>query len=175
MSSNSGSGFIKRNRPPRVQIAYQDPYDSEQMVELPFVTGVLSDLSGNNPGVEKEPVEERTFTDVTKDTLDDYMESIQPGTTFNAENKLDGEAGGKLGVALQFNSMDDFEPAKIAAQVPALKKLLEARQQLANLQRYMSAKPKAQEHIKKLLSDPELMAALAEREEKDEDGSDEEA
>lgn len=175
MSSNSGSGFIKRNRPPRVQIAYQDPYDSEQMVELPFVTGVLSDLSGNSPGVEKEPVEERTFTDVTKDTLDDYMESIKPGTTFNTENKLDSESDSKLGVSLQFNSMDDFEPAKIAAQVPALKKLLEARQQLANLQRYMSAKPKAQEHIKKLLSDPELMAALAEREEKDEDDSDEEA
>lgn len=163
MSSNSGSGFIKRNRPPRVQISYQDPYDSERMVELPFVTGVLSDLSGNSPGVEQPPVDERTFTDVTKDTLEEYIESVKPGITFNAENKLDGESGSKLGVSLQFNSMDDFEPAKIAAQVPALKKLLEARQQLANLQRYMSAKPKAQEHIKKLLNDPELMAALADR------------
>jgi len=100
------------------------------------------------------------------------MESVQPGTTFVAENKLDPE-GDKIGVALQFNSMDDFEPAKIAAQVPALKKLLDARQQLANLQKYMSAKPKAQEHIKKLLNDPELLAAMADRiKEEDTEGED---
>lgn len=169
MAANSGSGFIKRNRPPRVQISYQDPYNSERMVELPFVMGVLSDLSGNNPGVEKPPTEERTFTDVTKDTLDAYMEATKPGVTFTTENHLDEGSDQKLGVALQFNSMDDFEPARIAAQVPALKKLLEARQHLANLQRYMSAKPKAQEQIKKLLADPELMAALAERAQKDEE------
>jgi type VI secretion system protein ImpB len=89
--------------------------------------------------------------------------------TFTTENHLDEGSDQKLGVALQFNSMDDFEPARIAAQVPALKKLLEARQHLANLQRYMSAKPKAQEQIKKLLADPELMAALAERAQKDEE------
>jgi type VI secretion system protein ImpB len=169
MASNSGSGFIKRNRPPRVQISYQDPYDSERMVELPFVMGVLSDLSGNNPGVEKPAVEERTFTDVTKDTLDAYMEATKPGVTFTTSNHLEEGSDQKLGVALQFNSMDDFEPARIAAQVPALKKLLEARQHLANLQRYMSAKPKAQEQIKKLLADPELMAALAERADKDDE------
>lgn len=172
MASNSGSGFIKRNRPPRVQIAYQDPYDSEKMVELPFVMGVMSDLSGNDPGVEKPPVEERSFVDVTKDTLDEYMESVQPGVTFNAENKLDPDSGSKLGVALRFEKMEDFEPANIARQVPALKKLLEAREQLANLQRYMSSKPKAQEHIKKLLNDPELMAALAERSAGDADKDD---
>lgn len=163
MASDSGSGFIKRNRPPRVQIQYQDPYDSEKMVELPFVMGVMSDLSGNNPGVEKEAVEDRSFSDVTKDTLDDYMASVQPGLTFTVENRLNPDSGDKMGVNLRFESMDDLEPAAIARQVPALAKLLEAREQLANLQRYMSAKPKAQEHIKKLLSDPELMAALAER------------
>ena len=80
MASDSGSSFIKRNRPPRVQIQYEDPFDSEQMVELPFVMGVMSDLSGNTPGVEKAPVEERTFADVTKDTVDDYMASLQPGS-----------------------------------------------------------------------------------------------
>ena len=172
MPSDKGSGHIKRNRPPRVQISYEDPYNSEQMVELPFVMGVLSDLSGNNPGVEKEAIEDRSFSDVTKDTMDDYMESIKPGTTFMAENKLDPN-GDKVGVNLQFNSMDDFEPAKIAAQVPALKKLLEARQQLANLQKYMSAKPKAQEHIKKLLNDPELLAAMADRIKEEESEDDE--
>ncbi len=163
MASNTGSGFIKRNRPPRVQIAYADPYDSEKMIELPFVMGVLSDLSGNNPGVEPAPVDERTFTDVTKDTLDDYMASVQPGVTFTVANKLDPDSGEKMGINLQFNKMSDLEPGEIARQVPALRKLLEARQQLANLQKYMSAKPKAQEHVKKLLNDPELMAALAEK------------
>jgi type VI secretion system protein ImpB len=172
MATDKGSGFIKRNRPPRVQIAYQDPYDSEKMVELPFVTGVMSDLSGNTPGVEKPAIEDRSFTDVTKDTLDDFVESIKPGLSFNAKNRLVEGSGDKIGINLQFNSMNDFEPAKVAAQVPALKKLLEARQQLANLQRYMSSKPKAQEHIKKLLNDPQLMAALAERKKDGEEDDD---
>lgn len=163
MASDSGSGFIKRNRPPRVQIQYEDPYDSEKMVELPFVMGVMSDLSGNNPGVEPEAADDRKFSDVTKDTLDDYMGATKPGMTFMVGNKLDPESGQKMGVDLQFEKMEDLEPAAIARQVPALKKILEAREQLANLQRYMSAKPKAQEHLKKLLSDPELMAALADR------------
>ncbi len=163
MPSDSGSSFIKRNRPPRVQIAYQDPHDSEQMIELPFTMGVMSDLSGNDSKVEKPAVEEREFTDVTKDTLDDYMESVAPGLSFTVENTLDAESTDKMGVNLNFSSMDDFNPAAVARQVPALKKLLEAREQLANLQKYMSSKPKAQEHIKKLLADPDLMAALAER------------
>lgn len=163
MASDSGSSFIKRNRPPRVQIQYEDPYDSEKMVELPFVMGVMSDLSGNNPGVEKEAVEERTFTDVTKDTLDEYMEAVKPGVTFMVGNKLDPDSDQKLGVNLQFEKMDDLEPAAVARQVPALKKLLEAREQLANLQRYMAAKPKAQEQVQKLLNDPELLAAMADR------------
>lgn len=172
LSSNTGSGFIKRNRPPRVQIQYQDPYNSEKMVELPFVTGVMSDLSGNNPGVEKSDMGERKFTDVTKDTLDEYMASIQPGMTFVVSNRLDVESGEKLGVNLRFEKMEDLEPAAIARQVPALKKLLETREHLANLQRYIAAKPRAQEHVKKLLGDPELMAALAARAEAEIDDND---
>lgn len=163
MAADTGSGFIKRNRPPRVQISYQDPYDSTKMVELPFVMGVLSDLSGNASEVEKPAVEDREFTDVTKDTLDDFVSSIAPGISMTVNNRLNPDGGDKMGISLHFDSMDDFEPAAIAAQVPALRKLLEARKQLANLQRYMSSKPKAQEHVKRLLADPELMAALAER------------
>lgn len=163
MASGTGSGFIKRNRPPRVQIAYADPYDSEKMVELPFVMGVMSDLSGNNPGVEKEDVGDRAFTDVTKDTLDDYMDSIKPGVTFSVDNKLDPDSDQKLGVNLQFSKMSDMEPGAVAKQVPALAKLLEAREQLANLQKYLSAKPKAQEQVQKLLSDPDLLKALADK------------
>lgn len=161
MASDSGSGFVKRNRPPRVQIQYADPYDAEKQVELPFVMGVMSDLSGNNPGVEKAPVEERGFSDVTKDTLDTYMESVSPGVTFTVENRLEPGSGAKLGVNLSFAKMDDLDPGAIARQVPSLRKLLEAREQLANLQRYIAAKPKAQEQVEKLLRDPELLAVLA--------------
>ena len=164
MASDKSTDFLKRNRPPRVNISYEDPYDSEKMVELPFVLGVMSDLSGNASEVEKPGMEERDFVDVTSATLDDFMKSVSPGLSFNVENKLG--ADGRLGVSLHFESMDDFNPAQVAKQVPALKKLLEARQHLANLQRYMNSKPKAQEQIRKLLADPELMAALADREAK---------
>lgn len=162
MSSDKSTDFIKRNRPPRVNISYEDPYESEKMVELPFVMGVLSDLSGNASEVDKPDLEERDFVDVTAASLDDYMKSIAPGLSFNVENKMGDD--GRLGVSLHFESMDDFNPAAVARQIPALKKLLEARQHLANLQRYMNSKPKAQDQIRKLLNDPELMAALAERE-----------
>lgn len=165
MASDKSTDFLKRNRPPRVNISYEDPYDSEKMVELPFVLGVMSDLSGNASEVEKPDMEERDFVDVTSATLDDYMKSIAPGLSFNVENKL-GEGEGRMGVSLKFESLDDFNPAAVASQIPALKKLLEARQHLANLQRYMNSKPKAQDQIRKLLNDPELMAALAEREQK---------
>ncbi|MFQ1701973.1 type VI secretion system contractile sheath small subunit [Loktanella agnita] len=170
MPSDSATGFIKRNRPPRVNISYADPYDSEKMVELPFVMGVLSDLSGNASQVEKEPLAQRNFTDVTAGTLDDYMASVSPGLSFTVENKLDPDSGTKLGVNLEFSEMADFDPAKVARQVPALAKLLEAREQLANLSRYMNGKSKAQDHLKALLEDPELMAALAEANKDQEDG-----
>lgn len=165
--SDSGSSFIKRNAPPRVQIQYEDPYDSERMVELPFVMGVLSDLSGNNPGVEQPIAEERTFSGVTRESLDDYMEALQPGMSFLMDNKLDSESGGKIGVELRFSKMDDFDPAAIARQVPAMRELLEAREQIANLKRYIAAKPKAQDDVKRLLEDPQLLAIMAEQAEKE--------
>jgi len=142
MASDSGTGFIKRNRPPRVQIAYEDPYDAEALVELPFVMGVMADLSGNASPIEKEPVAERDFADVTGSTLDAYVESVKPGLSFAVKNKLEEDSTDKLGVTLEFNSMDDFGPAQIARQVPALNKLLEAREHLANLSRYITVRPR---------------------------------
>lgn len=168
-SSDSATGFIKRNRPPRVQISYADPIDANKQVELPFVMGVMSDLSGNASKVEKPPVADREFTQVSTDTLDDYMESVAPGLSVNVDNKLDPEMGGKLSVNLEFKKMADLSPGEIARQVPALNSLLEARQQLANLQRYMNGKSGAQDQLKALLSDPKLMAALNERRAKAED------
>lgn len=168
-SSDSATGFIKRNRPPRVMISYADPLNAEKQVELPFVMGVMSDLSGNASKVEKAPVAERDFSQINSDTLDDYMESVAPGLAINVENTLDPEQGGKLSVSLNFKKMADLSPGEIARQVPALATLLEAREQLANLQRYMNGKNGAQDQLKALLSDPKLMAALAERRAADKD------
>lgn len=162
-SSDSATGFIKRNRPPRVQISYADPIEANKQVELPFVMGIMSDLSGNASKVEKPPVADREFTAVSSDTLDDYMESVAPGLAINVDNKLAPEQGGKLSVSLNFKKMADLSPGEIARQVPSLNTLLEARQQLANLARYMNGKSGAQEQLKQLLADPALMAALNER------------
>jgi len=163
MASDSATGFIKRNRPPRVNISYADPYESDKMVELPFVMGIMSDLSGNASEVEKAPVADREFTRVDQDSLDDYMGSVAPGIAMQVENTLEPDSGTKMSVNLNFKKMDDLSPGEVARQVPALAKLLEARTQLANLQRYMNGKSAAQDQIKALLEDPELMAALAER------------
>jgi type VI secretion system protein ImpB len=163
MAKQSGQKFIKRNRPPRVHITYENPANAEEKVELPFVMGVMSDLSGNNPGVEKEEIHTRKFLDFDMDNLDSRMAAIQPGITFRVDNKLADRPDEKMGVNLHFNRMADFEPAAIAKQVPALAKLLETRTQLANLLRYMDGKVAAEESLRKLLADPQLMATLKDR------------
>jgi type VI secretion system protein ImpB len=160
--SDSSHKFIKRNRPPRVHITYEDPYDAERKIELPFVMGVLSDLSGNASSVEKPDVAERKFVDFDMDNFDQRMAAIDPGVRFNVEDRL-SESGSKMSVELHFKKMDDFGPASVARQVPPLAKLLEAREQLANLLRYMDGKVAASDQIRALLKDPALMAALQDK------------
>jgi len=162
---DSGQKFIKRNRPPRVQIQYQDPYDAERLIELPFVMGVMSDLSGNASPVEKSPVAERKFLDIDMDNFDKRMAAIKPGARFRVANKLGSEGGSteQLGVELTFEKMEDFSPAAVARQVPVLAKLLKAREQLANLQRYMDGKVAAEDRLRELLKDPDLMRLLRDR------------
>lgn len=163
MASDSGQKFIRRNRAPRVHISYEDPYNAERLIELPFVMGVMSDLSGNAAGVEKAEVADRTFLDFDMDNFDQRMAAIQPGVSFRVDNRLGDGADEKLSVALRFDKMSDFSPAAVARQVPATAKLLEAREQLANLLRYMDGKTAASDKIKALLNDPQLMEALKER------------
>ena len=163
MASDSGQKFIRRNRPPRVHITYENPNNAEEKIELPFVMGVMADLSGNAPGVEKDEVANRKLLDIDMDNFDKRLESVAPGVAFRVDNKLGDGEGEKIGINLRFNKMDDFSPANIARQVPALNKLLEARTQLTNLMRYMDGKVAAESQLKKLLSDPELMAALRDK------------
>jgi type VI secretion system protein ImpB len=159
-NSNSGQKFISRNRKPRVHITYEDPYDSEKLIELPFVMGVLADLSGNASQVAKPDMNDRKFLDIDMDNFDKRMAAIEPAASMKVANKLGGEGGEKLSVNLKFTKMDDFSPAAIARQVPAMAKLLQAREQLSNLLKYMDGKAAAEDGLKKLLADPQLMAAL---------------
>jgi type VI secretion system protein ImpB len=163
MATDSGQKFIRRNRAPRVHITYEDPYDAERLIELPFVMGVMSDLSGNNPGVEKSKIDDRKFLDFDMDNFDSRMAAIQPGVTMRVANKLSDNPDEKMSVNLQFSKMADLSPVAVARMVPATAKLLEAREQLANLLRYMDGKVGAEDQLKKLLADPQLMNALKER------------
>ena len=163
MATDSGQKFIRRNRAPRVHITYEDPYDAERLIELPFVMGVMSDLSGNNSAGEKPKVEERKFLDFDMDNFDSRMAAIQPGITMRVANKLGDNPDEKMSVSLNFSKMSDLTPVAVARQIPATAKLLEAREQLANLLRYMDGKVAAEDQLKKLLADPQLMAALKER------------
>lgn len=159
MAIQSGQKFIGKNRAPRVHIEYEvETYGSRQKIELPFVMGVMSDLSGKSL-VEKKSVDKRDFTEFDMDNFDQRMEAIAPRAAFVVENTLSGE--GKLGVDLTFKSMDDFSPGAIAKNVPALAKLLEARQQLNDLLLYMDGKDGAQELLDKVLKDPALLQAIS--------------
>ena len=136
MATDSGQRFIRRNRAPRVHISYEDPYDAERKVELPFVMGVMSDLSGNNSNVEKPELADRKFLEFDMDNFENRMAAIDPGISMKVANKLGDESGEKLSVNLNFKKMQDFTPAAIARQVPPLAKLLEfarATRQLAAL------------------------------------------
>jgi type VI secretion system protein ImpB len=159
MAKESSQKFIAHNRAPRVQIEYDvELYGAEKKVQIPFVMGVLSDLSGN-PAEPLAPIEERKFLEVDIDNFDARMKAMKPRVAFQVPNTLTGE--GSLNVELTFESMDDFSPAAIAGKVDALKKLLEARQQLANLITYMDGKGGAEELVGKLLQDPALLQTLA--------------
>lgn len=160
MSGKSGQRFIKENRAPRVHIEYEvETFGSMQKVELPFVMGVMSDLSGKSL-VEKKSLNERDFVEFDMDNFDQRMAAVAPRAAFNVDNTLSGD-GGKLSVDLTFKTMDDFSPGAVAKNVPALATLLEQRQQLNDLMLYMDGKDGAQELLEKLLKDPDLLKAIA--------------
>lgn len=157
--SSSSQKFIARNRAPRVQIEYDvELYGAEKKVQLPFIMGVLSDLSGK-PTEALPPVADRKFLEIDVDNFDSRMKSMKPRAAFQVPNTLTGD--GNLNIELTFESMDDFSPAAIARKVDALNKLLTARQQLSNLITYMDGKTGAEELIAKVLQDPALLQSLA--------------
>lgn len=159
MAKASSQKFIARNRAPRVQIEYDvELYGAEKKIQLPFVMGVLADLSGK-PAQPLPTVDERKFLDIDVDNFDSRMKALRPRAAFQVPNTLTGE--GNINVELTFESMEDFSPAAVARKVDALNKLLEAREQLSNLITYMDGKSGAEDLVAKLLQDPALLQTLA--------------
>jgi type VI secretion system protein ImpB len=156
---SSSQKFIAKNRAPRVQIEYDvEMYGAEKKIQLPFVMGVLADLSGK-PAEPLAAVADRKFLEVDVDNFDARMKAMKPRVAFQVPNALTGE--GDLSVDITFESMDDFSPAAVARKVDSLSKLLQAREQLANLVTYMDGKGGAEELIGKLMNDPALLGTLA--------------
>ena len=157
--AQSSQKFIARNRAPRVQIENDvELYGAEKKVQLPFVMGVMSDLSGK-PAEPLAPVAERKFLAIDVDNFDERLKSMKPRVAFQVPNTLTGE--GNINLDITFESMDDFSPEAIAKKVDSLSKLLEARNQLANLLTYMDGKSGAEDLIAKVLKDPALLQSLA--------------
>jgi type VI secretion system protein ImpB len=159
MPKASSQKFIARNRAPRVQIEYDvEIYGSEKKVELPFIMGVMADLSGK-PEESLPSVDQRKFLEIDVDNFDDRLKGCKPRVAFQVPNTLTGE--GNMMVDLSFDSMDDFSPAAVARKVDALNQLLTARNQLSNLVTYMDGKSGAEELVSNLLHDPALLKTLA--------------
>ena len=147
MAKASSQKFIARNRAPRVQIEYDvELYGAEKKIQLPFVMGVLADLSGK-PTEPLPPVADRKFLEIDVDNFDSRRKALKPRVAFQVPNTLTGEG--------------NLSPAAVASKVDALNKLLEARKQLSNLITYMDGKTGAEELVAKLLQDPALLQTLA--------------
>ena len=159
MAKETSQKFIARNRAPRVQIEYDvELYGAQKKVQLPFIMGVLADLSGK-PAEPLAPVADRKLLEIDIDNFDERLKAMKPRVAFQVPNTLTGE--GNLSVELNFESMDDFSPAAVAHKVDALNKLLQARTQLANLLTYMDGKSGAEDLIAQVLKDPSLLQSLA--------------
>lgn len=123
---------LDRVRKPRVHIKYEVETEGAMVVkELPFVVGVMGDFSGD-PTEPLKPLKDRKFVQIDRDNFNDIMKRMTPGLNFRVENTLKGD-GSEMAVSLKFNSIEDFEPARVAEQIPALKSLLDTRNKLRDL------------------------------------------
>ena len=150
---------LERVRPPRVNISYEvETGGAIEMKELPFVMGVLGDFSGQ-PTEPLAKLKDRKFTEVTLDNFDEVLASMKPHLAFSVENTLTDE-GGKLGVDLTFESLDDFSPDRVARQVKPLRELLELRQKLSDLRGTLQGNDKLDEILQNTLGDQDKLSKL---------------
>lgn len=160
MGSESLQHKLDRVRRPRVQITYDvETNGAMQKIELPFVVGVLADLSGA-PKDALKPLKERKVVSVDRDNFDEVLEKATPRVAMKVDNKLTGGET-KLAVELNFKKMDDFEPANVAQQVPALKELLEMRGRLTQLLSKMEGNDKLEALLADVMSNTEKAMELA--------------
>jgi type VI secretion system protein ImpB len=150
---------LERVRPPRVHITYEvETGDAIQLKEIPFVMGVLGDFSGA-PAEALPRLRDRKFVEVNPDNFDDVLKSMKPRLTYKVDNKMSTEAG-KIGVELNFESFDDFSPERVAQQVEPLRKLLQLRQQLADLRGSLQGNDKLEEILQATVNDVDRLAKL---------------
>ncbi|MER0237079.1 type VI secretion system contractile sheath small subunit [Fulvimarina sp. MAC8] len=150
---------LERVRKPRVHIKYEVETEGATVVkELPFVVGVLGDFSGD-PTEPLKPFGERNFVQIDRDNFDDVMRRMTPGLNLSVENTI-ADDGTDMEVQLRFNSMEDFEPGAIVEQVPALKALLEARNQLRDLMSKADRSEELEQLLEELLQNKGDMDAV---------------
>lgn len=151
---------LDRVRRPRVQVTYDvETNGAMQKTELPFVVGVLADLSGN-PKEKLPALKQRKVVSIDRDNFNSVLEKAAPRVALKVDNKLT-EEGGKMGVELNFKHIDDFEPARVAEQIPALRQLLEMRRQLVQLSSKMEGNDKLEELLAQIITNPEQANKLA--------------
>jgi type VI secretion system protein ImpB len=160
MAQESTQKKITRVRPPRVHITYDVQIGNAiEMKEIPFVVGVLADLSGK-PETKLPELKERKFIDIDRDNFDDVLKGMKPRLTYRIDNKLANDDS-KLGVELRFESMADFEPERVVRQVEPLKKLLEARNRLSDLLSKMDGNDKLVEALDNVIKNTESMQKIS--------------
>jgi type VI secretion system protein ImpB len=161
MAQASINKKLERVRRPRVHISYE-VYTNGAMekIELPFVVGIMADLSGQ-PSEPLPAMKDRKFTNIDRDNFDKVLAGAAPRATMRVANKLT-EEGGTMGVDLNFKSLDDFEPDRVAEQVPPLRKMLEMREQLNQLMTKMPGNEKLENLLTDVLSNAEKAKALVE-------------
>ena len=150
---------LERVRPPRVNISYDvETGGAVETKELPFLMGVLADLSGT-PAEALPRLKDRKFVEVNPDNFDEVLKSMKPRVNFAVENKLD-PGGGKLAIDVTFESLDDFSPDAVAQKVGPLKELLDLRTKLADLRGSLQGNDKLEEMLQQTLNDADAMAKL---------------
>ncbi len=151
---------LNRVRKPRVHITYEVETEGAQIQrELPFVVGVMGDFSGD-PTQPLRPLAERKFVQIDRDNFDDVMARMAPGLKLKVDNTLAGD-GSQMGVELKFNKMEDFEPAKVAAQVPALQALIETRNKLRDLMSKVDRSEELENLLEQVLKSEEELKSLS--------------
>ncbi|WP_191082960.1 type VI secretion system contractile sheath small subunit [Roseococcus microcysteis] len=158
--SGSVHDKLNRVRKPRVHITYEVETEGAAIErELPFIVGVMGDFAGD-PTEPLKPLAERKFTQIDRDNFNDVMARIAPGLNMKVENTLAGD-GSEMAVNLKFKSIEDFEPARVAEQVPALKALMETRAKLRDMMSKVDNSQQLEELLDEVLQDDAKLKALS--------------